>query len=497
MTPPELRTHEEERYRTLVDVLSEGIVMQLADGTIETVNDSACRMLGVKARDVVGKRLLDLRWHAIRESGERLPHEDHPALVTLRTGDAQHGVVLGVYKPDRSLVWVSVNAEPLFRGEAGTPYAVVSSFTDITRAKMGEQALRESEGRYRRLSEATLDGIAITENGVIRDVNRAFREMFGYSDEELLGHSALEVVAPEERQRARTRLEKAIEGTYLSFGLHKNGSRIPVQVRAYMTLIGGKTTRVTILRDLRERDSASRLQSELISTVSHELRTPLTSIRGALGLMEGGTAGELPTRATDLVRVARANCDRLIKLVNDLLDLDRIATGKLQLIYEPLDLPAIVESVFAEFRGAAGARGIELVAEVPPDVHLSADRVGVRRVVTSLVENAIKFSLDGSRVIVRARNISSRVHIEVEDRGIGLSSELIERIFRPFTAGDQSDRRPTGGAGLGLAIVRSIVDMHDGRIDVRSTPGQETVFCVDLPYRRLGSTPEGASAAVS
>ena len=483
----------ERRHRLVVGTLSEGVAVVLADSTIESCNASGERILGIRAADFIGRPLLGWPWRMFADDGRRMSRTGHPALVALRTGEPQENVVIGVERPDGRVVWVSVNVQPLFR-EAGDPaYAAVCSFRDVSESRRSEAALRESEARFRRLSDASPDGVVITADGQIVNANGALGRMFGYEDDELIGRTVAEITAPESLSTVTSRVGQGVEGVYEAVGLRKDGSRFPMELSDKQIMYEGGPARVTVVRDISERTEVDRLKSEFVSTVSHELRTPLTSIRGSLGLIEGGVVGEVPARVLELTRIARVNADRLIRLINDILDLDKIEAGKLELKIAPV-LPAdVVTATLEGIEGMAAMRGIRLTSQVESGDAVPADRDRVIQVFTNLVSNAIKFSPQGDDVTVHVADRSPGVvRFSVGDRGPGIPASQVGQLFRKFGQLDGSDTRPSGGTGLGLAISRSIVEEHGGSIGVESEPGVLTTFWFDLPTVVPRHTPASA-----
>jgi signal transduction histidine kinase len=235
------------------------------------------------------------------------------------------------------------------------------------------------------------------------------------------------------------------------------------------------------------RREVERLKSEFVSTVSHELRTPLTSIRGSMGLLEGGILGELPPPVLDLVRIARSNTERLIRLINDILDLEKIEAGKLGLRLQPLEAAEVVEATLGSLRSIAEAVGVELRVETQGARPVRADRDRLIQVLTHLISNALKFSPRGGVVTVRAvPTAPGHVRFEVADQGPGIPLEKRSKLFGTFQQLDSSDTRAKGGMGLGLAISQAIVAQHGGRIDVHSEPGHGATFTFSLAAVEAG-----------
>lgn len=244
-----------------------------------------------------------------------------------------------------------------------------------------------------------------------------------------------------------------------------------------------------------ERLRIERAMNEFVSIVSHELRTPLTSLRGSLGLIEGGVVGELPPQMAQLVEIARFNTDRLVRLVNDMLDLTRIEAGRLDLQLRPLDPEDLVEAAFAEIRGLAEQARVRLTDRADPGRRpVLADRDRVVQVLINLLSNAIKASPPGAVVEAFVGPAADgRIRLEVRDEGPGIPSTEMRRIFEKFQQLDGDDGRRRGGTGLGLTISKAIVEQHGGSIGVESEPGGGSTFWFDLPvcppHQDVQSTP--------
>jgi len=243
---------------------------------------------------------------------------------------------------------------------------------------------------------------------------------------------------------------------------------------------------VVAMHDVTEKVEAERRKSEFVSTVSHELRTPLTSIRGSLGLLDGGAVEPLPPRAAGLVRIARANAERLVRLVNDFLDLEKMSAGQLDYAIRALDPAELVSAAADGIAGLAGPAQVEVVTRVDARCLVPADRDRMLQVLTNLLSNAIKFSPPHSPVVLSARDLIDStgcpvVRFGVEDFGAGIPAGDIPLLFQRFRQLSQTAASRQGGTGLGLAISKAIVEQHGGRVGVASEPGRRTLFWCDLP----------------
>jgi signal transduction histidine kinase len=224
------------------------------------------------------------------------------------------------------------------------------------------------------------------------------------------------------------------------------------------------------------------LKTDFVSTVSHELRTPLTSMRGALSLVLAGTVGELPLRARDLLRIAQQNTERLIRLINDILDIEKIEQGHVQLRREWCELGALVQATVRSVETLASDAGVALRAESSGDVFVTGDSDRLVQVFTNLVSNAIKHSPRGSTVRVRVDTDGHSARVHVADEGPGIPAEFQSKIFGRFQQAETHDAKKASGTGLGLAIARSLVELHDGSIGFECPGERGTVFTVSLPW---------------
>jgi PAS domain S-box-containing protein len=237
-------------------------------------------------------------------------------------------------------------------------------------------------------------------------------------------------------------------------------------------------------RDISQRYALDRLKDEFVSTVSHELRTPLTAIRGALGLLSSGSLGHVNEKSANLLRIALSNSERLVRLINDILDLERIQSGREPLTFRPVQLAEIVRQAIDGMQPVADAAGVQLIHD-PTQVEIAADPDRLLQVLTNLLSNAIKFSPPNSTVSVLLRPDVSGVTISVIDAGRGIPADKLEVIFGRFQQVDASDSRQRGGTGLGLAICRTIVQQHSGRIWAERNSVRGSTFRVFLPYQPL------------
>ena len=361
---------------------------------------------------------------------------------------------------------------------------------------------RDLAARQEAIFDSARDGmIVINASGGMESLNPAAARMFGYDTSELVRRDVgtLFEVAPDRGlmetflKRLAARRLGAMSDMQEIVGRCRDGSLIPVEVSVSHVVLEGQPRFLAVLRDITERRQVDRMKTEFVSTVSHELRTPLTSISGSLGLVAGGAAGELPSRAQRLVEIAQSNCARLIRLINDILDIEKIESGRMTFAVKPLELarllPTAIEATHAF--GASHRVTFEL-GDVPPDAVVMGDEDRVIQVVTNLLSNAAKFSPQDEAVQVTVTPLDRRFRISVADKGPGIPEAFRARIFGKFAQADSSDTRQKGGTGLGLNIVREIVERLGGAVSFDSVPGRGATFHVDLPAATAPHDPQVA-----
>lgn len=428
------------------------------------------------------------------------------ALEKLRAGGATASTEVRMLARDGSVRWVnwSVSAAP----EEGLVYA---SGRDITERKSTDEALARLNARY----QAVLDGatqnaiIACDSQGTIALFNRGAERMLGYTAAELVGKSTPERIhLPAEVARRAEELSLELGRRVEGFDVFVEKARaggmeerewtyvrkdgVHLTVRLAVTTLRGPDGRLEgflgVATDLSDRKQVERLKSEFVSTVSHELRTPLTSIRGALGLVLGGTAGSLSPEARNLMEIAARNSDRLVLLINDILDIEKISSGRMTFLMRPVAIATVVRDAVEASRAFAGGLGVSIRVDEGDDGIVQGDPDRLVQVFTNLLSNAAKFSPAGAEVRIGIARTGESLRVSVSDRGPGIPDAFRARVFEPFAQADGSSSRQKGGTGLGLHISRAIVQRHGGRIEFVSHESRGTTFSVDLPEERFPAT---------
>ena len=363
--------------------------------------------------------------------------------------------------------------------------AQVGQFVERDRAT---RALRESNDRMRAVVDNMLEGlITISGRNVIEQVNPAAEAMFGYTAEEMVGqHLKLlmpQSLAPQADDFLKDVAQRALGRLTEWDGRRKSGEifRFELSLFGFQTP-DGRPHFAGHLRDVSERKKLEKMKRDFVSTVSHELRTPLTSIRGSLTLLAGGALGDLPDEAREVVVIAERNTVRLITLINDILDLERVEAGKVELKREEVPLGVVVERSLESVRGFAEQQGVTLSA-APTEARVVADLDRLVQVLVNLLSNAVKFSPPAGTVAVEVVERDGHAEVSVRDQGRGVPAHRREAIFERFEQVESSDARQKGGTGLGLAICKAIVEQHGGKIGVTSAPGQGSTFWFRIPSK--------------
>ena len=339
----------------------------------------------------------------------------------------------------------------------------------------------EAEDRYRRLFQYATDPVILLHpEGKILAANLAWTRLSGIAADASLP-SLQNLTVPASLPTVATILAGELVHARQLEIVSATGASLILEVSSSLIRHEGKENLIQVIaRDVTARVEMDRLKDEFISVVSHELRTPLTSIRGALGLLASGKLGELPGQGQKILGVAAHNAERLVCLVNDILDLERLQSGKLRMEPRDIDAQHLAAVAIESMLGMALKNEVELNCDAEPFT-LRADPDRMQQVFTNLLSNAIKFSPQGGAVLLRARQVDGEAEFRVIDHGRGIPKPMLEPIFERFQQVDGSDTRKQGGTGLGLAICRSIVEQHQGRIWAESEFGQGSTFILRLP----------------
>lgn len=359
--------------------------------------------------------------------------------------------------------------------------------------QVAEEALRESEERFRRAFEDAAIGMAwVGVDGRFLKVSQSLCEIVGYQEEELLACRFHDITHPEDLPTDLELSERVLAGEQRVYQrekryIHKNGYLIWVLVNVSLVKDreGQPLYFVSQVQDISDRHELDRIKDEFISIVSHELRTPLTAIRGSLGILETGILDDEPETAKQMLQVALNNSDRLVRLVNDILDLERLESGGFQLLIEECYIDDLLQQALESVQAIALQAAITLqISSLKARVRVAPD--AIVQAIVNLLGNAIKFSPTGSTVWLTVdvwQPDPDYLCFAIRDQGRGIPPEKLETIFGRFQQVDVSDSRQKGGTGLGLAICKSIVQQHQGTIWAESVLGAGSTFYFTIPFQ--------------
>jgi PAS domain S-box-containing protein len=495
----------EERFRLSFDEAPIGVALVALDGRWLRVNRALCQIVGYSA-----EQMLTLGFQDITHPDD--VGADIEYIRRLLAGEIETNQIDKRYvHADGHVVWIQLNVS-LARDDRGRPLYFITQVQDITGRRTTEEKVRSSEERFRGLLESAPDAMVIVgAEGRIELVNRQTEQLFGYDRGELLGQP-VEILIPEKfRPRHAAHRSGFIGdpkvrpmGAGLElFGVRRDGTEFPVEIslspmetdqgrlvsaairditerkRAESIVLGALKRERELTESLRELD---RIKSDFVATVSHELRTPLTNIIGTIEMLAEGDYGELNPMQRRTVDVLDRNSHRLLDLIKDLLDLNHIESGGLGLQRSATDLGELFERVESQVVSLAANKRIVLRFDSSGDLgHVVVDSHQVERALLNLVTNAIKFTPDEGTVSVRAERTGDRLRFVVSDTGMGIPENEQPHLFTRFFRSSIATENAIPGTGLGLVIVKHIVEGHGGTISVASKVGEGTTVTVSLP----------------
>lgn len=495
----------EARFHLAFENAAIGMALVSLEGRWLQVNRSLCEMLGYSEPELLATTF------------QAITHPDDLAMGLTYLQRLSSGEISAFRLEKRyvhklgQVVWVALSSSVVRDGQEH-PLYVVAQIEDITERKAAQEKLQNLSTAL----ESAVEGIALLNpQGCYVQVNPAYATMLGYQPTELLGMRWQQTAYPEDVAKMEIAYQQMLNTGKVEIdarALRKNGTVFDqqmVMVKAYNQQQQFNGT-YCFVKDISERREIERMKDEFISIVSHELRTPLTSISAALDLLAGGVLHNQPDDAQQMLSIAANNTDRLVRLINDILDIERIESSKIVMTKQVCDAADLMNQAIEAIQDMAERANITL-SVVPLSVPLWADPDRIIQVLTNLLSNAIKFSPTGSTIWLTAEfippsnsaipsapdptsqhpllplpshaspRLPSTLLIKVIDQGRGIPSDKLESIFERFQQVDASDSRRKGGTGLGLAICRSILQQHDGQIWAESTLGQGSTFCFTLP----------------
>ena len=510
------RSHRDRRApaKGLVDALLEPFLLLDGQLRVRSANGAFCEKFQVSREETEGRHLAELgngRWDVaglLQKLAEVLPGAH--AFKDFRGFEVEQEV------PGAGRRTMLLHGSGL-AGTEGCPSEILLVIEDVTERRFAEAALRASETRYRRLFETAKDGILILDaaSGRIVDANPFIKALIGYSHDELLGKELWQIGLFGDIAASQAAFEELSETGYIRYE-HlpletRSGSRVEVEFVSNTYRAGASdviqcnirdiTLRSELERQAKEQSLAMaelhRRKDEFLAMLSHELRNPLSSIVNALQLMRLQRSDENPIQEQARTILER-QVAQLTRLVGDLMEVSRIATGQLRLRLESIDLRGIVAVAVEATRAAIDRRGHELAVDLPArPVWLQADPARLEQVIVNLLDNAAKYTEPLGHIWLSLETEDGAAVLRVRDSGVGIAETVLPRVFDLFTQADRTLDHSAGGLGIGLSLVRALVELHHGKVEASSAgPGQGSAFVVRLPINepgsRTGSLPEAA-----
>lgn len=373
----------------------------------------------------------------------------------------------------------------------GTVFYFLGRLHDASDARVAEQSTEkeQSQESFKALADNLPVFISLKDTeGRFQFVNKVFEKWVCVNSDDIIGKSVFELYPNKQALEFAAKDREAIDNQSIiseevELSYPDGQTRTVISTRfPVLSSTDDVIGMGTINYNITEHKVAEREKNEFISTVSHELRTPLTSIKGALGLIGPNVIGKLPDDLKSLLDVANENCDRLILLINDILDVEKFEAGDDRLHMEALNVVSLIEDAIEANKGFGDMHGVTFITgALEKDTFVSGNKDRLMQVFSNLMSNAAKFSNEGECVEVSATRTGDKIRFNVKDYGSGIPKENQATIFEKFTQADSSDTRQKGGTGLGLFISKAIVEQHGGTIDFSSEIGIGSTFYISLP----------------
>ena len=492
----------EERFRSVVDSANDGILVYDKQLNVVAGNLAAERILGLPLANIIGAAGFTSLLPCVHADGSPVLPDERPTRLTVKSGKPLTGQIVGIYRADGSMNWVSVNTGFLRRPGDTDWYGVVSTIGDITKQRHAEIALSASEALYRQTFELATAGIAHVDlSGRFMKVNRRLCEILGYGEQELIGRAVKEISHPEDRnltdsQRMRVRsgekpsvrFEKrylrksgAIVWVDLSVALACDASGVPQYEIALFDDITERKKAEAALREAHEELKRSNAELEQFAYVaSHDLQEPLRMVSSYTQLLMRRYGDKLDGDAKDFTAFIVDGATRMKQLIEDLLAYSRVGTRDKN--FKPVDAESSLKRALTNLRAAIQDSGATVTQDKLPTI--PCDEVQLAQLFQNLIGNALKFRKPdvAPAVHVGAAEQGAEWEFTVRDNGIGIEPQYFERIFMVFQRLHDKGEYP--GTGIGLAIVKKVVERHGGRIWVQSQPGAGTTFHFTMPKER-------------
>ncbi len=493
--------HSNEFSKTILNSMKESIsIIDITNFSIIEANDAFLKEYCLKKEEVLGKTCYEITHHAKIPCNS--PEEQCPLMETIRTGMPSSYEHIQ-YGTNGEKIFVEISASPI-KDKAGKVINIIHVAKDITDRKLAEEALHESEEKFRLTVQSASDAIFITdsENQII-SLNKSAINMFGYKEEEVIGKSFYMLLPERYKETYQYGLEwmlnhddpsisnKSIE----MHGLRKDCMEIAMDLSAASWKTTSGTYQASIVRDITDRKRleeeiirinmelkiADKIKTQFLSVVSHELRTPLTPMKAQLQMNLAGYFGLIGEKQKTSLEMILRNTERLDRMIMDVLDISKLEAGVMKFSKDKANLNILVRNAIETMMQKAEDKKIKLnlKEEGVPAIIMDTDRI--TQVLMNLLNNAIKFTYPGGSIYVEVSCNHMNAHVKVKDTGIGIKKEDREKLFQPFVQVDSTETRKFEGTGLGLSICKGIINNHGGKIWLESEFGKGSTFQFTIP----------------
>jgi PAS domain S-box-containing protein len=476
-----------QRINAIVDNVVDGIVTVDERGKIESLNRTAEYMFGYSSDSVVGRdfrRLLQPESRPLYDEADFQSGSQSPGRISEATGMRRDG---SGFSMELDGTRIEMEGHPI----------LIHIVRDVTERKRAEKRLQLAATVF----ENTSEGIMITDsNGRIQSTNPAFTAITGFAPDEVLGQNPRILQSgmqtPEFYEAMWDSITKSGHWQGEIINRRKNGEAYTqwLNINAVKDGSGQVTHYVGVTFDISELKASERMKDEFIATVSHELRTPLTSIHGSLSLLDSGVPAKSPEKSAELIRIAKGNSQRLVRLIDDILSIAKIESEKMKFNVRPVNLAELVANAIEANQEYAKQYGVHIrMKHGPGEARVLGDKDRLMQVLANLLSNAVKHSPENGVIEVETLRDEAYWCVRVTDNGPGIPESFRDDVFKKFAQADATDRRKRGGTGLGLSISKAIIDRLGGRIGFESEPGVRTCFYFKLPMMQPHWTAEAGA----
>lgn len=498
----------EKRFRTLFDTMEQGVVYQNSEGKIILANKAAEKILGLTLEQMLGKTSYDPDWKAIKDDGSEYPGDEHPAMLALKTGKVETGI-MGVYNPiDDKYHWILINAIPEFKNGESKPYQVFTTFTDVTKLKETENKLKQAIDSWDISFNSINDGMALLdENQNIIQCNDAFLKLMNKTREEVLGSYCHNIVHNTEYpieqcpfvkmkiSKSRETMEMNINGLICNVLvdpiLDKDNNIIgAVHIITDITKI--KEAEKELIRAKEHAEQMNKIKTNFLANISHELRTPMVAILGFSEILTKKIEDEALKKNAELVH---KGATRLMSTLNNILDISLIEAGQMPIEITDVNIIKEVKEIVHFYKDSALRKNLYLNFESDfESLYLKLDKKFIQEIVDNLINNAIKYTeIGGIKVKIYETTLNgvSFVEIDIKDTGIGIENDKLDIIWDEFRQASEGHGRSFEGTGLGLSITKKLVSSLGGEVFIKETEsGKGSTFTLRFPLTEKFLTKE-------